>query len=60
MDLDEQVARLVQQKMAEMLPPPSFTGKGKHQDSDDESEWEDLSDQPDSSDNDLETGVCGP
>ena len=54
MDLDEQVARLVQQKMEEMLPPLQVTGKRKGHDSEDESEWKDLSDQPESSD-DSET-----
>ena len=55
-DLDKQVVRLVQQKIEEMLPPPQFTGKPRLHDSDDESEWEDLSDQPESSD-DSETEV---
>ena len=32
MDLDEQVARLNQQKIAEMLPPPPFTSKRKRHD----------------------------
>ena len=50
MDFDEQVARLVQHKMAEMLPPPPFTSKRKRHDSDNELEWKDLSDQPGSSD----------
>ena len=47
-DLDEQVARLVQQKMEELMPPPQVAGIRKHHDSEDESEWEDISEQPDS------------
>ena len=55
-DLVEQVALLVQQKMEELIPLPQVAGIRKHHDSEDESEWEDISEQPDSS-QDSETEV---
>ena len=59
-DLDEQVARLVQEKLAELLPLPSTSTRRheqRQQDSDDKYEWDDLSDQPESSDNNSGTEV---
>ena len=59
-DLDEQVVHLVQQKMQELLPSTSDLGrrrKGRRPQQSDESYWEDLSADPQSSDDDMEQEV---
>ena len=60
-DLDEQVTRLIQQKMAELLPTTSSNTRicrGRRQpEFDDESDWEDVSDDLDTSDDGSEMEV---